>query len=111
MSTGLITFVRIQSLTAGMALTEVVGIEKISPSSAEAGAGGEATGRHILLRDDRTIVRVHRASEGAPYTGLKPAGVDLGPAVPAADRALDTGSTESLERLLGDAMRRSPLEI
>ena len=34
-----------------------------------------------------TVVRVHRAGEGAPFTGLKPAGLDLGPAVPAADRA------------------------
>lgn len=28
-----------------------------------------------------TLVRLHRASEGAPYEGLKPAGTDLGPAV------------------------------
>jgi hypothetical protein len=47
-----------------------------------------------------TLVRVHRASEGAPYTGLKPAGVDLGPAIPAADRALQQGSTEAVEKLL-----------
>lgn len=53
-----------------------------------------------------TIVRVHRASEGAPYTGLKPAGLDLGPAVPAADKALETGSTEKLEKLLVDAIRK-----
>ena len=26
-----------------------------------------------------TLVRVHREGEGAPYTGLKPAGLDLGP--------------------------------
>jgi hypothetical protein len=26
-----------------------------------------------------TLVRVHRAGEGAPFTGLKPAGRDLGP--------------------------------
>ena len=39
-----------------------------------------------------TVVRVHRAGEGASYTGLKPAGRDLGPAIPAADKALDEGS-------------------
>jgi Family of unknown function (DUF6448) len=33
-----------------------------------------------------TLVRTHRAAEGAPYTGLKPAGRDLGPAIPAAER-------------------------
>lgn len=53
-----------------------------------------------------TLVRVHRASEGAPYTGLKPAGLDLGPAIPAADKALNTGSTEALEKLLREALRK-----
>lgn len=53
-----------------------------------------------------TLVRVHRASEGAPYTGLKPAGLDLGPAIPAADKALDNGSTEAVEKLLTDAIRK-----
>jgi hypothetical protein len=47
-----------------------------------------------------TLVRVHRAGEGAPYTGLKPAGRDLGPAIPAADKALEDGSAESLLKLL-----------
>lgn len=53
-----------------------------------------------------TLVRVHRASEGAPYTGLKPAGLDLGPAIPAADKALDSGSIDSVEKLLTDAIRK-----
>jgi hypothetical protein len=57
-----------------------------------------------------TLVRVHRASEGAPYTGLKPAGLDLGPAIPAADKALDSGSTEALEKLLTDAIRKGVRE-
>ena len=52
-----------------------------------------------------TLVRVHRASEGAPYTGLKPAGADLGPAVPAADKALVDGSVEAVVKLLTDAVR------
>lgn len=53
-----------------------------------------------------TLVRVHRASEGAPYTGLKPAGLDLGPAIPAADEALDVGSAEAVEQLLIEAIRK-----
>lgn len=53
-----------------------------------------------------TLVRVHRASEGAPYTGLKPAGLDLGPAIPAADKALDAGSIEAVEKLLTDAIHK-----
>jgi len=52
-----------------------------------------------------TLVRVHRASEGAPYTGLKPAGLDLGPAVPAADKAIADGSVEAVVKLLTDAVR------
>jgi hypothetical protein len=51
-----------------------------------------------------TLVRVHRAGEGAPYSGLQPAGRDLGPAIPAADRAVETGSPEALEKLLLQAV-------
>jgi hypothetical protein len=52
-----------------------------------------------------TLVRVHRAGEGAPYTGLKPAGRDLGPAIPAGDKAIAAGSTEALLKLLTDKVR------
>lgn len=51
-----------------------------------------------------TVVRVHRAGEGAPFTGLKPAGLDHGPAIPIAERAIENGSPEELSRLLGDAL-------
>ncbi len=47
-----------------------------------------------------TVVRVHREGEGAPYTGLKPAGTDIGQAVPAADHALRTGSVDDLRSTL-----------
>jgi hypothetical protein len=50
------------------------------------------------------VVRLHRAAEGAPFTGLKPAGLDLGPAIPAADTALATGSPEALLVLLQKAV-------
>jgi hypothetical protein len=53
-----------------------------------------------------TVVRVHRAGEGAPYTGLQPAGLDLGPAIPAADRALQTGDLAPVEKLLTEALRQ-----
>lgn len=52
-----------------------------------------------------TVVRLHRAGEGEPYTGLKPAGTDLGPVVPAADRALQAGSLAELEEVLVHAVR------
>jgi len=47
-----------------------------------------------------TLVRLHRAGEGAPYTGLKPAGRDLGPAIPLADKAVASGSARELVELL-----------
>lgn len=46
-------------------------------------------------------VRLHRAGEGASYTGLKPAGLDWGPIVPRADKAIETGdATEVINFLL-----------
>jgi len=57
-----------------------------------------------------TLVRVHRAGEGAPYTGLKPAGRDLGPAIPAADKALQDGSVEPLVKLLTEAVQHGVRE-
>ncbi len=36
-----------------------------------------------------TVVRLHRAGEGAPFDGLKPAGAELPHAVVAADQALE----------------------
>jgi hypothetical protein len=47
-----------------------------------------------------TVVRVHRAGEGAPYTGLKPAGLDVGPVIPLAERAIETGDDDALVALL-----------
>jgi hypothetical protein len=52
------------------------------------------------------LVRVHRAGEGAPYTGIKPAGRDLGPAIPAGDKALETGAVEPVVKLLTDAVQK-----
>jgi hypothetical protein len=49
-----------------------------------------------------TLVRVHRAGEGAPFTGLKPAGLDMGPAIPAADKALETGDPKAVLDLINE---------
>ncbi len=46
-----------------------------------------------------TLVRVHRAGEGAPYTGLKPAGA-VDPGVAAADRVIAGGKPAELEAML-----------
>lgn len=46
-----------------------------------------------------TLVRVHRAGEGAPYAGLKPAG-QIEPPVAAADQALASGRLDNVARLV-----------
>jgi hypothetical protein len=47
-----------------------------------------------VVADDwffETAIRLHRAGEGAPYTGMKPAGLSEGPVVPKAEKAIETG--------------------
>jgi hypothetical protein len=51
-----------------------------------------------------TVVRIHRAAEGAPYTGLEAAGAELSPAVREADKALQQGNVDDLVKLLTDAV-------
>lgn len=65
-----------------------------------------------------TVVRLHRAGEGAQYTGLKPAGLDEGPVVPRAEKALEDGDPkevilfiehavgERLQKMFSDAMSK-----
>lgn len=72
-----------------------VAVRKLGPEAKE------LADRHFF----ETLVRVHRAGEGAPFTGLKPAGRDLGPAVPAADKALESGSADAVVDLLANAVR------
>jgi len=52
-----------------------------------------------------TIVRLHRQSEGEPFTGLKPAG-HISDALVDADRAIDSGSVDRL----ADALARRTAE-
>lgn len=68
------------------AFAEAVAVRKLG------GKARELADRYFY----ETLVRIHRAGEGAPYTGLKPAGRDLGPAIPLADKALATGSDKEL---------------
>jgi hypothetical protein len=55
-----------------------------------------------------TAVRIHRAGEGAPYTGLKPAGLDVGPVIPLAERAINEGLPQ---RLIGFFIEEVQAEI
>lgn len=49
-----------------------------------------------------TLVRIHRAGEGASYTGLK-AGTEVDPAIALSDKALESGSVDKLIGVLTDA--------
>jgi len=49
-----------------------------------------------------TVIRLHRAGEGAAYTGLKPAGIDYGAVIPAAEQAVETGDLTRLKAILSE---------
>ena len=51
-----------------------------------------------------TLVRVHRAGEGEPFTGLKPAGA-IDPAFQAADKALRDGTVDELSTEIAESVR------
>jgi hypothetical protein len=46
------------------------------------------------------LVRIHRASEGAPFTGVKPHGTPIDERVLAADKAIETGDLAPLALLV-----------
>jgi hypothetical protein len=50
-----------------------------------------------------TLVRIHRAGEGAPYTGLKPAGT-VEPLIEMADKAVETGDVAPLTNKVLDTI-------
>ncbi|HSB68032.1 MAG TPA: DUF6448 family protein [Candidatus Methylomirabilis sp.] len=57
-----------------------------------------------------TAVRLHRAGEKAAYTGLKPAGIDFGPAIPAAEKALELGKAEVVVKFISHAVEHGIAE-
>jgi hypothetical protein len=59
-------------------------------------AARELADRHFF----ETVVRLHRAGEGAPYTGLKGEADDPGGLIAASDRALDAQSPDALVRMV-----------
>jgi hypothetical protein len=61
----------------------------------------EVADRYFL----ETVIRLHRAGEGEPFTGLKPAEA-VDPSIVAADRAIDSGSVDKLANELGEAVRK-----
>lgn len=65
------------------------------------GTAGDVADRWFM----ETVVRLHRDGEGAPYTGLKPAGLDYGPVIPAAEAALESGSAGEVITILSGAVK------
>ena len=53
-----------------------------------------------------TLVRLHRAGEGAAFTGLAPAGT-IEPAVAAADKAIHAGSVDELAKDIGKSAEKA----
>lgn len=51
-----------------------------------------------------TVVRLHRMGEGAPFTGLKPAGLSVGPVIPLAERAIQDGSPKPVAEYLTEVL-------
>jgi hypothetical protein len=78
------------------AFDEAIAVRKLSPQARE------MADRYFF----ETLVRIHRAGEGAPYTGLKPAGRDLGPAIPLADKAVASGSDRELVSFASNAVQQ-----
>lgn len=65
----------------------------------------EVADRYFL----ETLIRLHRAGEGEPFTGLKPAGA-IEPAVAAADKAIVVGSADELAKEVGQAAQNAVKE-
>jgi hypothetical protein len=57
-----------------------------------------------------TVVRVHREGEGASFAGLKPAGLDVGPVIPVAERAIDDSDPGPLVDLLTGIVRDETID-
>jgi hypothetical protein len=82
------------------AFAEAISVRKFGPQARE------LADRYFF----ETLVRVHRAGEGAAYTGLKPAGRDLGPAIPLADKAVASGSADQLKAFVSKEIERGIAE-
>jgi hypothetical protein len=79
----------------------VEAFESVVQARRPGGACRAVADRHFF----ETVVRLHRAGEGAAFTGLKPAGLDVGPVIPVAERAIETGAADGLEALLVATVR------
>jgi hypothetical protein len=76
--------------------TEIRNAFQKAVAERKSGAPAKEVADHAFFE---ALVRVHRAGEGAPYTGLKPAG-QIEPAVAAADKAIETGQLKPVAKMI-----------
>lgn len=79
----------------GDAFEHTLAVRKLGPEAAE------LADRFFL----ETLVRIHREGEGAPYSGLRPAG-ELEPVYLAADKALVDGSAVQLASHIAEGVEK-----
>jgi hypothetical protein len=79
--------------------------DKALAARSASGEAKELADRYFI----ETLIRIHRAGEGAPYTGIKPAGT-VEPAVAAADKAVEAGSVDKLAHKIGNAAEKAVKE-
>ncbi len=53
-----------------------------------------------------TVVRLHRQGEGAPFTGVKPRGLDVGPVIPLAEQVIRSGDVSPLTDFLVSSVQK-----
>ena len=69
-------------------------------------SGGKVTQNAADRKLFEKLVQVHRKSEGAPFTGIKPAG-QIAPIVKEADAALDKKDVDQLAKHLAEQVEKS----
>jgi hypothetical protein len=84
--------------------TEILAAFEMSRKVRSLGADAQALADQAFME---TVIRLHRAGEGAAYTGLKPAGADYGPVIPAAEHAVETGDLTKLEAVLVEEIKHA----
>ncbi len=75
--------------------------DKVLAARAAGGAAADVADLYFF----ETVVRIHRAGEGAAFTGLKPAGLSEGPVIPLAEAAVESGSADELIEFLSGNLR------
>lgn len=67
------------------------------------GAQGKKNQQAAENKFFESLVKVHRAGEGAPFTGLKPAG-EIEPVIAEADKALTGGNSDGLVKMVTETV-------